>query len=375
MHLFDQLTSRPKLIAFGLAVLAALWLLSGVFDDKVPASGAATEAGAKPGTMSVQFQPQVAQPVTRKLSIYGRTAPVRQVELKAETSGRVSELGVRRGALARSGELLLKLDLRDRQARLEQARAAVNQQEAAFQGQLELKPRGYVSETQLAETLAKLESARAELTRAELDLEYMNVRAPFDGMLQERSVEIGDYLRAGDPVATFVDNTRLIVTGSIAEQDAGFVRVGTLATAHLVTGEVVSGSIRYIAPVADEATRTFTVELELPNPAGKLPAGVTTEMRIPAGVVLAYQVSPSLLTLDAEGELGIKTVDADGKVFFHRVSIAESGNNGIWVTGLPEQANIIVVGQGYVSAGQAVKAIPVKSTEIPGTGQTAILRP
>jgi multidrug efflux system membrane fusion protein len=203
----------------------------------------------------------------------------------------------------------------------------------------------------------------------------MNVRAPFDGMLQERSVEIGDYLRAGDPVATFVDNTRLIVTGSIAEQDAGFVRVGTLATAHLVTGEVVSGSIRYIAPVADEATRTFTVELELPNPAGKLPAGVTTEMRIPAGVVLAYQVSPSLLTLDAEGELGIKTVDADGKVFFHRVSIAESGNNGIWVTGLPEQANIIVVGQGYVSAGQAVKAIPVKSTEIPGTGQTAILRP
>jgi multidrug efflux system membrane fusion protein len=375
MHLFDQLTSRPKLIAFGLAVLVALWLLSGVFDDKVPASGAATEAGAKPGTMSVQFQPQVAQPVTRKLSIYGRTAPVRQVELKAETSGRVSELGVRRGALARSGELLLKLDLRDRQARLEQARAAVNQQEAAFQGQLELKPRGYVSETQLAETLAKLESARAELTRAELDLEYMNVRAPFDGMLQERSVEIGDYLRAGDPVATFVDNTRLIVTGSIAEQDAGFVRVGTLATAHLVTGEVVSGSIRYIAPVADEATRTFTVELELPNPAGKLPAGVTTEMRIPAGVVLAYQVSPSLLTLDAEGELGIKTVDADGKVFFHRVSIAESGNNGIWVTGLPEQANIIVVGQGYVSAGQAVKAIPVKSTEIPGTGQTAILRP
>ncbi|MBM4220826.1 MAG: efflux RND transporter periplasmic adaptor subunit, partial [Gammaproteobacteria bacterium] len=208
-----------------------------------------------------------------------------------------------------------------------------------------------------------------------LDLEYMHVRAPFDGMVQERNVEIGDYVRAGDPVATFVDNTQLIVTGSIAEQDAGFVRVGTLATAHLVTGEVVSGKIRYIAPVADEATRTFTVELELPNPAGKLPAGVTTEMRIPAGVVLAYQVSPSLLTLDSEGELGIKTVDADGRVSFHRVAIAQSGTNGVWISGLPDQANIIVVGQGYVSAGQSVKAVPAKAADGQGAGQTAILRP
>jgi multidrug efflux system membrane fusion protein len=375
MQRFDQLTSRPKFIAAGLAVLVALWLLSGIIGKESDQAATQAAAPTTAGTMSVQFQSQVAQPVTRNLSVYGRTTPVRQVELKAETSGRVSELGARRGALARSGELLLKLDLRDRQARLDQARAGLNQQQAAYEGQLELKPQGYVSETQLAETLAKLEAARAELTRAELDLEYMHIRAPFDGMLQERTVEIGDYVRAGDPVATFVDNTQLIVTGSIAEQDAGFVRIGTVATAHLVTGEVVSGKIRYIAPVADEATRTFTVELELPNPAGKLPAGVTTEMRIPAGVVLAYLVSPSLLTLDAEGELGIKTVDADGKVVFNRISIAQSGSNGIWVTGLPDQADIIVVGQGYVSAGQSVKAIPAKTQDVTAAGQTAILRP
>ena len=138
----------------------------------------------------------------------------------------------------------------------------------------------------------------------------MTVRAPFNGTVQERSVEVGDYVRPGDPVATFVDNTRLIVTGSIAEQDAGFVRVGGTATAVLVTGQEVQGRIRYLAPVAEESTRTFTVELEIPNPGGKLPAGVTAEMRIPGGEVLAYRVAPSLLTLDATGELGIKTVDA-----------------------------------------------------------------
>ena len=363
MRIFDQLTSRPKFIAIGLAILVSLWLLSGLFGKKTaePDSAASTESTA--GTMSVQILAQVAEPVTRNLSIYGRTAPVRQVELKAETSGRVATLGVARGAMAKKGEVLLKLDLRDRQARLDQARAGVNQQESSYNGQLELKPQGYVSDTQLAETLAKLETARAELIRAELDLDYMTIRAPFDGTVQERTVEVGDYVRAGDPVVTFVDNTSLIVTGSIAEQDAGFARVGSFATARLVTGQEVAGTIRYIAPVADESTRTFTVELQLPNPGGKLPAGVTTEMRIPAGKVLAYQISPSILTLNAEGKLGVKTVDASDTVVFNQISIARSGVNGIWVTGLPEQANIIVVGQGYVSPGQTVKAVPVQTTE------------
>jgi len=137
--------------------------------------------------------------------------------------------------------------------------------------------------------------------------------------------------------------------------------VGESATAALVTGQEVKGVIRYLAPVADEATRTFTVELEVPNPDGRLPAGVTAEMRIQGGEVLAYRVAPSLLTLDAGGELGIKTVDARNQVQFHRVKLARSEANGVWVTGLPESANIIVVGQGYVSAGQAVQAVEAET--------------
>ncbi len=318
MRFVESLTRRPWTIAVGLTAIVVLWLASGalrptsetVADDAAPAPVAAAR---------VQIRLRHAEPVTRTVKIYGRTAPARTVEMKAETSGRVTTLGVERGKRARAGQVLLKLDLRDRQARLEQARAGVNEHRSAWEAQQELKPQGYVSDTELAATLARLESARAELIRAQLDLEYMQVRAPFDGTVQERAVEIGDYVRAGDPVATFVDNTHLVVTGSIAEQDAGFVRVGELATAALVTGQDVKGRIRYLSPVADEATRTFTVELEIPNPAGDLPAGVTAEMRIPGGEVLAYRVAPSLLTLDANGALGIKTVDEQNRVEFHEI--------------------------------------------------------
>ncbi len=358
MRFVESLTRRPWIIAVGLALAVTLWLASGFPGGEAPSGAdAPAPAATAASTARVQTRAQQAEPVTRTISVYGRTAPARSVEIKAETSGRVTALGIARGEPATAGQPLVKLDLRDRQARLEQARASVSEHQSAWEGQQELKPQGYISDTQLAETRAKLEAARAELVRAELDLEYMNVRAPFDGAVQERAVEVGDYVRAGDPVATFVDNRSLIVTGSIAEQDAGFVRVGSTATAVLVTGQEAKGRIRYLAPVADESTRTFTVELEIPNPDGKLPAGVTAEMRIPGGEVLAYRVAPSLLTLDANGDLGIKTVDAANQVVFHKVEIAHSEANGVWVTGLPGTANIIVVGQGYVSAGQPVLAV------------------
>jgi multidrug efflux system membrane fusion protein len=359
MRIIDTLTRRPWMIAVGLTVIVILWLASGALtrETKIETDAAAP---AKTDNARVQIRARQAEPVTRTIQIYGRTAPARTVEMKAETSGRVAALGVDRGERARAGQVLLTLDLRDRQARLEQARASVNEHQSAWDGQQALKPQGYVSDTQLAETRARLETARAELVRAELDLEYMKVRAPFDGTVQERAVEIGDYVRAGDPVATYVDNTHLVVTGSIAEQDAGFVRVGETATAALVTGQDVKGRIRYLSPVADDATRTFTVELEIPNPTGTLPAGVTAEMRIPGGEVMAYRIAPSLLTLDANGKLGVKTVNPQNRVEFHEITIAHSEANGVWVTGLPDTTDIIVVGQGYVSAGQPVQAVEAR---------------
>jgi len=369
MRILETLTRRPWLLAVGLTLVVLLWLASGAL-GRHPATTAAPPAVAA-ATARVQIRAQQAEPVTRTISVYGRTAPARKVVIKAETSGRVTAVGITRGEPATAGQTLLKLDLRDRQARLDQARAGVSEQQSAWEAQQELKPQGYISDNQLAETRAKLEGAKAELVRAELDLEYMNVRAPFNGTVQERSVEVGDYVRPGDPVATFVDNTRLIVTGSIAEQDAGFVRVGENATAVLVTGQEVKGRIRYLAPVAEESTRTFTVELEIPNPGGQLPAGVTAEMRIPGGEVLAYRMAPSLLTLDASGELGIKTVDAQNQVEFHKVQIAHSEANGVWVTGLPATANIIVVGQGYVSAGQPVEAVEAQAETALAAGTAA----
>jgi multidrug efflux system membrane fusion protein len=186
----------------------------------------------------------------------------------------------------------------------------------------------------------------------------MYVRAPFGGALQSRVVEIGDFVKRGDPIATFVDNRSIIVSANLSEFDARYVDVGDTAEAELATGETVTGQIRYISPVADEATRTFGVELEIDNTDGALRVGGTAELRIPAEEVLAHRVSPSLLTLDDAGNVGVKIINDKGQVEFVVADIALSSNNGVWLAGLPLDATIITVGQGYVSNGSMVDAIP-----------------
>ncbi|MGI9308820.1 MAG: efflux RND transporter periplasmic adaptor subunit, partial [Gammaproteobacteria bacterium] len=278
-----------------------------------------------------------------------------------ETEGRVEKLNAKRGVQVRAGAPLLTMDMRDRSARFEQARASVIEHRTSYQGQLRLKKDGYVSDAQIAETLAKLEAAKAELVRAELDMDNRIVRAPFNGVLQEREVEVGDFVRSGDKVATFVDNTKIIVIGSVAEQAAVNITQGETAVAKLITGEEVKGKIRYLSPVADIATRTFQVELEIPNWDGRLAAGVTAELLLPGGEILAHKISPALLTLDPDGNIGIKTVDQFDQVEFHTVNSERSETDGVWVSGLPETANVITVGQGYVAAGQRVSGVFAES--------------
>ena len=349
---------KSWLTSAGIAAVIALWLLTGQGGENETAEIASTDAAADEDVRtSVRIRAQVAEEVTRIININGKSAPARVVEINAETAGRVVSVGIERGNRLDAGQVIVRLDERDRHARLAQAEATVKQRELEFEGRTKLKNESYVSEAQLQEAAAMLETAKAELARAVLDIENMVVRAPFDGALQDRMVEIGDYVKVGDPIATFVDDRKLIISANVSEFDAHHVVTGNPGSARLATGQVVEGKIRYVAPVADEATRTFTVELEIDNAAGEYRGGMTAELMIPAETIFAHRVSPSLLTLDDEGNLGIKTVNELGQVEFYIADIAMSSSEGVWIAGLPHSASIITVGQGFVNPGATVNSV------------------
>ena len=355
--------SRSWLISAGIVGVVALWLLSGQFGGDAEQDHSVQTAVADTTRNAVRVRTQSAEEVMRTIVVNGKTAPARIVNLAAETDGRIEHVGAERGASLERGNLIVRLDKRDRSARLAQAQATLKQREVEYEARLRLESESYVSEAQLQEAVALLETARAEVTRAELDLGYMSIRAPFAGALQARSVEVGDFVSRGDPIATYVDNRRIIVSANLSEFDARFVNVDDAAEATLATGETVRGRIRYVAPVADEATRTFEVELEVDNAGGKLRAGGTAELRIPAEAVFAHRISPSLLTLDDAGNVGVKIINDLGQVEFVVADIALSSNDGVWLAGLPETATIITVGQGYVASGAVVDTVPESDAE------------
>jgi len=376
MSIGRTIAAKPWIPALAIIALVAAWMFSGTVrhdaDDETGVVSGPVGQSSQDGSSElrmVQVQTQQASPVIRYINVYGRSAPARSVDVKAETNGRVVAIGIHRGQSAKKSAVIARLDLRDRRARLAQAEASVKEFETNYNAQLKLQNDGYVSETDIAEVIAKLESSKTELVRAQLDLKYVTIRAPYDGALATRDVEVGDFVRAGDIIATFIDNTKLIVSASLAEKDAQYVTVGDEATAILVTGQEVNGKIRFISPVADLATRTFAVELEVPNPDGTLPAGVTAEIRIDGGTVMAHKISPSLLSLETDGTIGVKTLDDQNRVVFHPVDIARSQTDGIWVTGLSETARIITVGQGYVLAGQTVEPDETPSTTTVAQGE------
>lgn len=361
--------SKSSLMAVALASAIAVWMLTGLAgsgagprEEAAAANGSAaaaarSDAVERPPGLRVMVRKSVAEQIVRDVIVNGRTEPSRVVEIKAETEGRVVELGAERGARVARGERLVRLDVRDREALVAQAEALLAHRRQQYEAAMRLEGQQLVAQLQIAEAKAELAAAEAQLAAARLDLARTSITAPFDGLLEERSVELGDYVGIGDSIAMIADNDPLIAVGDVSERDVRAIAVGAPGRVKLVDGTIIDGIVRYVSPVANANTRTFRVEIAIPNPDYALPAGMTAEVRLPAGETDAHFLSPALLTLDDAGNIGVKTVDDNGIVRFHEVEIFRSASDGIWVTGLPSEAVVITVGQGFVAVGDRVEPV------------------
>jgi multidrug efflux system membrane fusion protein len=128
----------------------------------------------------------------------------------------------------------------------------------------------------------------------------------------------------------------------------------------LLTNEIISGKITYIARSADDISRSYRIEAEVDPNEYNLRAGVTAEILVQAAILQAHLIPASALTLDDNGSIGVKLIDDRGNVSFSNVSIVgdDTGllNPGIWITGLNGNINLVTVGQEIVFPGQQVES-------------------
>lgn len=357
-------------------------------------------APAEMPRVSVVALHSTARPVDSAVILRGRTEALRQVTVMPETSGKVISTPLRRGERVTAGQVLCELDpgtrpatlaqaraalaesrtrLPEAEARLVEARANVTEAEIGERAARELSKDGFASATRVAGAEAALERARAGLQsaqagleaaragieaaqasvlRAQEDIAHLTMTAPFDGVLENDTAELGAFLNAQNPsgtgCATVIQLDPIKLVGFVPEAQVARVALGAPARAQLVGGPAVTGTVSFVARAADPDTRTFRVEMQVPNSELALRDGQSAEIIVAAPGVQAHLLPASAMTLDGDGRLGVRIVGADDIARFAPVTLVRDTVDGALLSGLPDDAAVIVVGQDFVTDGTPI---------------------
>jgi len=352
-----------RIAAVGIVVGAVAWVASGHLMPHESAESRAAmraDAGEQKLFRVAVIETKLA-PHARRLVLSGRTEADKKVTITARTGGVLTEMRVRRGMHVKKGDVIAVLSDDAREAQVAQATALYNQRKAELEARRKLIEQGSLPKLEAVNLEAQYKSAEAALAAAVAERDRGVLRAPWDGIITNHS-EVGGASLAmqGAPVAQMVSLDPMLAMVEVSERRLRGLKVGDQAEVRLVTGQTATGRIRYIAPSASETTRTYRVDIELKNPDGAIPDGITAEVSIPMAPVPATRVPRSALTFSSSGDLGVRMVNGGAKVDFVPVSVVEDDQGHMWVAGIPDGARVIVQGQDFVREGQQVVAVPAE---------------
>ena len=365
-------------------------------DDAAPGPLATAPSETQDERVHVLVRRSTAQITENAVPLRGRTEAMRAVTVAAETAGRIISTPIRAGAYVETGTVLCQIDpgtrltareealaalqsararLPEAEAQLAGARAQLTAAEIDANAATQLSASGFASETSaagaeavregalagiksgeaaVAQARSGIRSAAAAVTRAQEEIDRLTIMAPFAGYLETDTAELGSLLQPGSPCARIIQLDPIKLVGFVPEAQVDRVTVGAMAGARLASGRDVMGEVSFVSRSADERTRTFRVEITVPNADVTIRDGQTADILIRSEGIPAHLLPASAMTLDDNGTLGLRIV-TDGVVQFVPVRMLRDTANGVWLTGLAETADVIVVGQEFVTDGVVVR--------------------
>ena len=306
-----------------------------------------------PTAVPVVTMHSVEREVQSGIVLRGTTQAARKIEMRAETSGRVISQPLPSGTDVEEGQVLCELDPGVLEAQLAEAIAQMANAEASSNVASRLAQSGFGAENNAISASAALESARARVLSVERTLTQLKIRAPFAGVLESDSAEIGSLLQPGSPCATILALDTIKLVGYVPELDIINLEVGQLAGARLLSGREVIGKVTFISRSADPLTRTFRLEVTVDNADLSILDGQSADIGIAFAGEKAHLLPQHVLTLNDEGFLGVR-VDVNNVARFVAVTIIRDAPEGFWLGGLPPEVDVIVTGQEYVVDGRDI---------------------
>jgi membrane fusion protein (multidrug efflux system) len=342
------------------AVLAGLALAGGgctsasAKSKPGPASGGADKL--KP--VNVKVRPLRATTLQEHLQVTGVTAADADIVYSAQIAGEVEVVGVDVGDRVRRGQLLARIDYRSLRAMADQAAASHELARKTHQRVSSLAEKKVITRQQLDEATSRLVIARAQLRIARANLAKSQVRAKQPGVVVARHVERGEYVGPGAPMLQVVDHRTIVVHGRVPERQVAAIRPGSAARVHVrALDQTFDGRVDVVVPVADPASKTFEVRIEVPNPGREIMVGMAVTARMPASsrrqVLLASQ------DVVLEGRDGRSVFVASGGVARRRpVKLGPTRDQQVVLEqGVSEGERLVVLGHRELRDGQPVRIV------------------
>ena len=348
----DKGASRSTWIAGFLVIAIVGWMGSGFIIPSADSTPTIVRETPKP--VAVAVTTSQAETVTQFYQAEGQALPDRDTMMRAETSGEISQVLVQKGQDVNAGDVIARFDPTNNEADANSAAEELARAQREFDNAEALLERGVATVDRVSQARATLASAQAEVTIVQQDAEALTITAPFAGRIETLDLDEGEYVSTGTEIGRLVDITPLTVAIQVPQQSLTRLSIGQPATIGFITGEERVGTVTFVGTSAASETRTFLAEIEVANADGAIPAGISAEVIIPTGEATAHFLSPSIVSLDTDGTLGVKTVNAENIVEFFAIQVVKAQIDGIWVTGLPDVADVITVGQGYVNEGEII---------------------
>lgn len=305
-------------------------------------------------TIAVTTQAAVLQPHTATEEVVGTVRSKQRAVVEAKVSGRVREYTATPGAMVKAGELLARLDVAEIQAKVDQAKAMLDQATRDFDRQKQLIAGNATTRQEFDAADARVKVATAGLTEAETMLGYAKVTAPFDGVVTRKLADVGDLAMPGKALLEIEAPTALRFEADLPEAILDRVKLGDKLPVKLA--RTIEGTVSEISPVADPVSRTFRVKLDLPAADG-MRTGQFGRVSVPVAEVKLLLVPQSAVL--KRGQMEIVFVAKDSKAALRLVKTGKVLDGRVEVlSGIEEGEQVIVSDIAKLADGQPVTAQP-----------------
>ena len=400
-----------KVVLFGLIAAVAVGAAAyfGLFSREQTAAAAGGQGGqgGRPGgpmggfgfrpPMAVEMAEVRTGTIGASLTVVGNLIGLQTVDVVPRIGGRLISVNVQLGDAVRRGQLLAKIEdfelveqVKQAEASLEVARATIRQREAdlkvaelnfersknlygrqllAKQALDDAESRYFASVAQLDLARAQTQQTSARLEELQITLANTRIVSPVDGFVGRRNADPGAWAAQNAPVVSVVDISRLRLVANVVEKDLRAVTVGDPASVEVdaYPGEVFKGRIARVSPVLDPATRTASMEVEIPNSDNRLKPGMYARVVLSVEERTDAILVPKTAVVDFEGRRGVWTADADNKATFVPVQIGlEDATQVQIVGGVAAGDRVVTVGGASLRAGDT---LVVAGQAPPGQGQ------